>query len=137
MPKPALARSLNLYETAGLMLSVLTLDSMPWKRPIQSSSYLVLSPKGTLMASPKFQVGFRSMAKNRLGMSAVSPASPPFPVRPGLLAAPGVLPLLVNFVDGAIRCRAPRACLPRGRRAIPAGFHHTVDASSATAAAPA
>src|SRR5215213_9109474 len=119
------------------MLIVWTSDLMPWKRPIQSDEYSVMRPNGTLRPTPKLQVGFKLMAKKTLGMNAVEPASPPSPTLVGLLAAAGVLPLLVNLVDGMMTWPPNRRCLPLPRRAIPAGFHHTVDASSATAAAPA
>src|SRR4051812_18663249 len=119
------------------MLIVWTSDLMPWKRPIQSESYSVIRPKGTLMPTPKLQVGFRLMAKKTLGTNAVDPASPPSPTLVGLLSAAGVLPLFVNLVEGMMAWPPKRRCLPLGRRDIPAGFHQTVDASSATAAAPA
>src|SRR5437667_1801594 len=117
------------------MLSVSTLDEIPWKRPIHVDSYSVLSPNGTLTPTPKFQRGSYCIAKNILGTKAVLPASPPLPPR-GWPPA-GALPLSENLVDGAMIEPAMAKCLPEPSRAIPAGFHHTVVASSATAAAPA
>src|SRR5947208_604145 len=118
------------------MLTVLTSDSIPWKRPSQVGSYFVANPKGTLTPSPKLHFGLRSMAKNALGTKAASPASPPVPpseVCPRAVA----LALSENCVEGAITELPIKKCLPLGRRAMPAGFHHTVLASSAVAAAPA
>src|SRR5882762_7439357 len=137
MPPPMLAASLSLKDTAGLMLTVLTSDSTPWKRPIQFESYLVASPNGTLTPNPKFNLGPASMAKKKLGTSLLSPASPPVPLNAGLLSAAGWLAPLLNFVEGTMYVPANATCLPAPRRAMPAGFHHTVVASSATAAAPA
>src|SRR5438094_8074740 len=117
------------------MLSVSTLDEIPWKRPIHVDSYSVLSPNGTLTPTPKFQRGSYCIAKNMLGTKAVLPASPPLPPR-GWPPA-GALPLSENLVDGAMIEPAMAKCLPEPSRAIPAGFHHTVVASSAAAAAPA
>src|SRR6185436_4877814 len=136
-PKPTLARSLIFHDTEGLKFTVMTSEDRPWKRPTKSSSYSVFSPKGTLSAKPKLNAWFTLVTKKRFGTNAPSPASPPFPARAGLLAAAGTLPLFVNLVDGEMACPATRKCAPRGSRAIPAGFHHTVDASSAAAAAPA
>src|SRR3954452_8532506 len=118
------------------MLIVWTSDLMPWKRPIQFESYSVLRPKGTLTPTPTLQAGLRAMAKKMLGRKVVDPPSPPVPLSAGLLAAAGVLPLLLNFVDGMIANPENATCMPLPRRAIPAGFHQTVDASSAVAAAP-
>src|SRR5438876_605903 len=117
------------------MLIVSTLDEIPWKRPIHVDSYSVLSPNGTLTPTPKFQRGSYCIAKNMLGTKAVLPASPPLPPRGRPPAA--ALPLSENLVDGAMIEPAMAKCLPEPSRAIPAGFHHTVVASSATAAAPA
>src|SRR5262245_23529403 len=119
------------------MLTVCTSDLMPWKRPIHAGSYSVFRPNGTLMPTPKFQRSPKSMAKNALGTYAVSPASPPLPLRAGLLAVAMVLPLSLNFQDGWIAAAPTEICIPLGRRDMPAGFHHTVVASSAVAAAPA
>src|SRR2546425_2617584 len=117
------------------MLIVSTLDEIPWKRPIHVDSYSVLSPNGTLTPTPKFQRGSYCIAKNMLGTKAVLPASPPLP--PSGRPPAGALPLSENLVDGAMIEPAMAKCLPEPSRAIPAGFHHTVVASSATAAAPA
>src|SRR3954462_9235027 len=119
------------------MLSVFTSDSMPWKRPTQFESYSVLRPKGTFTPTPTLQAGLRAMAKKMLGTKAVDPASPPLPFNAGLLAAAVVLPVLLNLVVGMMAKPENAKCMPLPSRAIPAGFHHTVDASSATAAAPA
>src|SRR5882762_7417717 len=137
MPPPTLAVSLSLLETDGLILSVSTLEEIPWNLPIQFDSYSVLSPNGTLTPTPKFHCGLRSMAKNMLGTRASLPASPPLPVKAALLPVPLTLPLSENFVDGEMNEPPMTKCLPEPSRAIPAGFHQTVVASSATAAAPA
>src|SRR3954470_7343812 len=105
MPNPRLSASLTLYETAGLTLTVLTSDLMPWNLPIQVGSYSVFRPNGTLRPTPKLQTGVRPIAKNALGTKAVPPASPPFPLSAGLLPSAGTLPLLENFHDG--RMAAP------------------------------
>ena len=102
MPPPTLMASLTLNDTAGLIFTVFTSDSMPWKRPIQSASYLVARPKGTLTPSPRFHFGPRSMAKKKLGTSFASPASPPLPVSAGLLSAAGTLPRFSNSVFGTM-----------------------------------
>src|SRR6267378_523131 len=70
-----------------------------------------------------------------LGRMASLPASPPSP--PAVCNAAGMLAPFENFVDGLINEPAIAKCLPEPSRAIPAGFHQTVVASSATAAAPA
>src|SRR6267142_712531 len=127
-----LAVSLSLYERDGLIFSVSTLDVIPWKRPIQLGSYSVLSPNGTLTPTPKFHCGLRSMAKNMLGTKASLPASPPLPVKAALLPVPLALPLSENFVDGEMNEPPIAKCLPAPSRAMPAGFHQTVVASSAT-----
>jgi hypothetical protein len=114
---------------------VLISDLIPWKRPIQSAAYSVLSPKGTLTPKPKLQRGSKSIAKKRLGTNAVSPASPPSEPSGRPLAA--TLAPLENLVEGEITVPAMAKWRPRGSLAMPAGFHHTVDASSAVAAAPA
>src|SRR5262245_42924071 len=135
MPKPMLSASLTLYETAGLTLIVLISDEIPWKRPIQSGEYSVFKPNGTVSPTPKLHCGPKSMAKNAVGTTAVSPASPP--LLPRGRPSGATLPLLENSVDGVITEAAIAKCLPLASRAMPAGFHHTVVESSATAAAPA
>src|SRR5678815_4138703 len=128
-----LAWSLSLYETDGLMLSVFTSDLIPWNCPIQPESYSVLRPNGTLMPRPMLHAGLRLIAANRFGTTVVSPASPPLPVPiKGFALEP-----LVNLVLGMITCAAACTWMPDGSRDMPAGFHHTVEASSAAAAAPA
>src|SRR5438876_9953 len=72
---------------------------------------------------------------SRLGTMASLPASPPSP--PAVCSAAGELVPFENFVDGLIDVPAIAKCLPDPSRAMPAGFHQTVVASSATAAAPA
>ena len=62
------------------------------------------------------------------------PASPPSWPSGWLNAV--IEPLLLNWIDGVMTCNAAAACIV-GRRTIPAGFDHTVLASSATAAPPA
>src|SRR5688572_2076562 len=78
------------------------------------------------------------MAKKPLGTSAASPASTDV-VPSGRPAPPvaAVLALLENLVDGTMYAPPKAKCLPAGSRDMPAGFHQTVLASSATAAAPA
>src|SRR3954465_9384417 len=122
MPPPRLALSDNLYETAGLTLIVFTSDEMPWKRPTQAGSYAVFKPNGVDTAKPAFQRELMSMAKNIFGTIALLPASPPLPVRAGLLAPAMVLPLFVKLVDGPMKARPIEKCFPRARRAMPAGF---------------
>src|SRR5688572_12313299 len=74
------------------------------------------------------------MTKKPLGTIAGSPASPP--VLPSGRAVAATLERLVNLVEGTISAAPKLTCLPLPRRDMPAGFHHTVLASSATAAPP-
>src|SRR5882724_5229576 len=102
MPPPRLTCSLALYEKTGFTFTVSTLDSTPWNRPIQSESYFVASPNGTVIPTPKFHSGVTSVAKNALGTNLFWLASPPDPVLAGLLRAAGTLAPLLKVVEGAI-----------------------------------
>src|SRR5687767_3975829 len=117
------------------MLMVLISEEIPWNRPIQSGEYSVFNPNGTLTPSPALQRGSRLIAKKALGRKAVSPASPPL-LPSGRLPGATLAPF-ENSVEGDTTFPATARCRPRGSRAMPAGFHQTVEASSATAAAPA
>src|SRR5262245_25600267 len=126
----------------GLMLTVLMLDSIAWKRPIQLLSQFVFSPNGALTPSPSHSVfGITSQDRYALGTNPQLPASPPLPLsgmpdggRPVIEG--GVDPLLLNVVESLIASRAPTACRPDSR-VIPAGLKKIVLASSAAAACPA
>src|SRR5262249_5145219 len=123
------------YATDGLKFTVFTSALIPWKRPSQVSSYWVFSPNGALMTKPTFHLGPRSMAKNTLGRTTEVPALPPSPPS-GRPAAATLLPF-ENLYDGSMNAAAPVTCMPAGSHDMPAGFHQTVVASSATAAEPA
>src|ERR1700704_2333119 len=119
-PAPSEIMSVGFHDNAGFTLMVSTLDLTAWKRPIQSESYSVFSPKGALTPMPNDHCGLIGTDRYSAGMPAQLPASPPVPPR-GWSVAALEPPSSLNFDEGQIRLPATTACM-LGSRDIPAGL---------------